>query len=300
MNPEAVRVTDNLGSLPFHKSCFSKNVEAAKYLYQLYPESIDIADYVGNYPIHWCCVFYDQDFELTQFVLQHDRGAVARPNNYGRLPLHIATEEMSFGVVKLVFDAYPEAIYAQCGIYRFTPLQIARNNNFEEAVTFFESQLGFVRQSAEDTAPDENGQLLIHRGLFDKVLRLGTMKLMVKANPPIINAADSGGRIPLHVACQIGDFNIAKFLNETNVDSIEVYDLEGNCALHHASLGGNCDIINCILKKSNHGASARNSDGKLPIQILLYDSDCNRNSLEYVSAIYGLMLAYPNVRDITV
>ena len=298
LNPEAVRATDSFGSLPFHLSCSANNVDTAKYLYQLYPESIYIADSTGYYSIHCLCVRSDGDLGLTLFLLKHDRGAVAKPNNSGALPLHMATEAKTLSFVKLFFDAYPEAIYVQCREY--TPLQIARLSHFEEAVTFFESQLEFLRQSAEDTTPDDNGQLPIHRGLFDKVLRLGTIKLMVKANPTIINASDNQGCITLHIASKVGQLDIAKYLIETNIDSLEVYDLEGNCALHHACLTGNCDIINCIIEKSNHGASVRNSEGKLPIQMLLHDPDCNRNSLEYVSAIYGLLLAYPNMRDIAV
>ena len=312
-NPEAVRVADRYGTLPFHSSCTANNVETAKYLYQLYPESIDIADSAGNYPIHCLCDgYYENDLGLIQFLLKHDRGAVAKPDNPGRIPLHIATISQALrvrniaidfeilSVVKLVFDAYPEAIYVRRG--GDTTLQIARDLHFEEAVTFFESQLDFVRQSAEDTdtTPDQDEQLPIHRGLYNRLLSLGTIKLMVKAIPAIVNAADSRGCIPLHIACQNGDFGIAKYLIETNVDSLEVYDLEGNCALHHACLGGNCDLINYILEKFSHGASVRNSDGKLPVQLLSYDSDCNRNSLGYVSAIYGLLLAYPNVRDIAV
>jgi hypothetical protein len=292
--------------LPFHLACHFKNVDTAKYLFRLYPESIDIACSYGSYPIHHLCYGFCGDnllvdarvLELTQFLLKHDRGAVEKRIILDQIPLHIATfSSQPLSIVKVVFDAYPEAIYAQCGE---TPLQLARRDESRVALeSFFESQLEFLRKFAEVRTQDGNGQLLlIYRGLFNKDLSPGTIKLMVKANPAIIHAADSGGRIPLHAACQIGDFVIAKYLIETNVDSLEVYDLEGNCALHHACLGSNCDLINFILEKSNHGASARNSDGKLPIQMLLHDSVCNRNCLEYVSALYGLLLAYPNVTDI--
>ena len=308
-NPQAVRVTDRYGELPFYLSCYGCpsgiNVETAKYLYELYPESIDIADAMGSYPIHCLCrkgynfKSLGHIFELTQFLLKHDRGAVAKPTNFGRLPLHLAAKGKTLSMVKLVFDAYPEAIYV--GYQGKTFLQIAKGGNRCEAIlTFLKSQLEFARQSAEDTTPDENGQLPIHRGLFDKVLRLGTVKLIVKANPTIINAADNQGCIPLHIACQVGDSDIVENLIETNIDSLEINDFDGNCALHHACLAGNCDIINCILYKSALGSSARNSNGMLPIQVLLYKADCNRGSLEYVSAIYGLLLAYPNVRDIAV
>ena len=301
-NPEVVRVTDPNGWLPFHWSCERKNVETAKYLFQLYPESIDIADIVGDYPIH--AFLWDNriiPLELTRFLLKHDRGAVTRPDQDGYLPLLIATRS-TMDIVRLVFDTYPEAIYEEMHTRRDgegTVLQLARRRRCRgEVLTFFESQLEFVRQSAEETAPDENEQLSIHRGLYSRDLSLGTIKLMVKANPTIISAADSQGCIPLHIACQIRDFDIAKYLIESNIDSLEVYDLKGNCALHRACLAGSCDIINCILEKATHGSSVRNSSGKLPIHLLLYDADINRGSLENVGAVYVLLLAYPDVHDI--
>ena len=85
-----------------------------------------------------------------------------------------------------------------------------------------------------------------------------------------------------------------------------VADSRGNYALHHACLSENLEIISYILEQSSHGASVRNSDGKLPIQLLLYDASyCRngleylyRNGLEYMGAIHCMVCAYPNVRDI--
>ena len=305
-NTEAVRVTDRCGNLPFHLSCAANNVDTAKYLYQLYPDSIDIPISInGLYAIHVALRYKGSTgnrSELIRFLLKHDRGAVTRPDEHGYLPLHIALLVNSIiDVVRLVFDAYPDVIYTEIVMARevITTWRFPRYvEGGEEFATFLESQLEFVRQSAEESTPDENGQLTIHRSLQNRDLSLGTIKLMVKANSTIISAADNQGYIPLHIACQIGDFDIAKYLIETNVDSLEVYDLEGNCVLHHACLAGNSDIINCILEKSAHGSSVRNSEGKLPIQSLLYDADINRDSLEYVGAVYGLLSAYPNVQDI--
>ena len=307
MNPEAVRVTTSCfwGVLPIHISCVRNNVETAKYLFQLYPDSINIpASWNGQYAIHVTLEYVSHGeniSELIRFLLKHDRRAVTIPDFFDFLPLHLAiNENRGMDVVRLVFDAYPEAIYEDRHSIdgEETILQFARRLDRSEVVTFFESQLEFVRQSSEETASDENGQLSIHRGLYSRDLSLGTIKLMVKANPTIISAADNQGCIPLHISCQIGDFDIAKYLIESNVDSLEVYDMEGNCSLHHACLAGNCEIINCILEKSAHGSSLRNSEGKLPIQSLLYDADINRDSLEYVGAVYGLLSAYPNVQDI--
>ena len=306
-NPQAIRAISNVGlTLPFHYSCYENNTETAKYLFRLYPECIDVADDSGNYPIHGLLEWYTKSAdisELTQFLLHHDRGAVTKPNLDGCLPLHIAVyNDRGIDIVKLVFDAHPKAIFIHTETTIFgealTPLQFARDRPLAEVVSYFQRQLEFLRQSEEDTIPDDNGHLTIHRGLYNKELSLGAIKLMIEANPAIINAADNMGRSPLIIALNYGSNKIVKYLIEVDADSTKKSDSRRNFLLHHACLAGNCDIVNFILEKSNHGSSVRNSEGKLPIHLLLYDADCNRDSIEYVSAIHSLLLAYPNVKDI--
>ena len=171
-NPEALKSVDNHGALPFHYSCWANETETAKYLFQLYPECIDVADRGGNYPIH-VLLYGDCDYnilEITQFLLQHDRGAVAKPNNEGYLPLHIAIEEQrGIDVVMEIFDAYPEATSMECSESRLTPLGLAIEMALGDVVAFFEHQLGFVRESEQNTQPDENMQLVIHCGLYNTI-----------------------------------------------------------------------------------------------------------------------------------
>jgi ankyrin repeat protein len=80
---ESVTTADIFGMLPIHNACAYANVEAAKYLYSIYPESINIADEDGCYPLHF--VLYNnmrpsghEDFfkilNLTRFMLLHDQG----------------------------------------------------------------------------------------------------------------------------------------------------------------------------------------------------------------------------------
>ena len=118
---------------------------------------------------------------------------------------------------------------------------------------------------------------------------------MIAANPNSINAADNHGIIPLHIASQVGKLSIVKFLIETNKESLSVSDLKGNSALHHACLQYNCGIVSFILTQTKNceGASVRNSEGKLPIEILLYDSFWDRDSHEYIEAIYYFLCAHP-------
>ena len=284
-NDAALMTPNIMGSLPFHISCIYKNIETAKYLFQMFPESIDIADSMGNYPIHCLLSFGEgKKMELTQFLIERNAGALTKSGARGCLPLHIACIFDELEVVKVIFNAYPEAIYEKNDDGK-TPSQILLTS------PLLDTQLRYIHL-------DEYENLPIHRGLQNGDILLGTIKLIHKANPERIRAADSQGRLPVHIACDSGQFDIVKFLIETDGDSIERYDTEGNCALHHSCIAGDCGIIDYILRQSKHGASIRNSYGKSPIQLLMYDANCNRDSLEYVGAIHCLLLAYPDVKDI--
>ena len=80
--------------------------------------------------------------------------------------------------------------------------------------------------------------------------------------------------------------------------SLQKHDLEHYHAIHIACQLGNFEIINFLLEKSECGLSEKNSDGKLPIQLLLFDADCDRKSLEYTAAVHLLLLKNPAVHDI--
>lgn len=121
---------------------------------------------------------------------------------------------------------------------------------------------------------------------------------MAKANPASLTTADVKGRIPLHIAIRHRDIDVVRHLIEAN--HLKISDKRGNCALQYACLAGKCDIINYFLEQSTHGVSSRNSDGKLPIQLLLYDAECDRDNLEYMGTVHSLLFAYPNVRGIAI
>ena len=312
-NPEAVAVqTNRMGTLPFHISCHKNNAETAKYLFQLHPESIDMPDNKLHYPIHYLLsnhsnyTIYGEKtslFKLTQFLLKHDRGAVTKPDNDGWLPLHHACRFHDLDIVKAIFDAYPEAIHIRNfdGPNGGPPFLLATRNNCDDGIRpYLYTQLQFISLAEEEKVPDGDGQLPIHAALQEKDISLGAVKLMLKANPGSICAADNQGRIPLHIACQFGEIEIVKHLLDADKGSLKTCDLRGNCALHHACLAGNFNIIHFILDQPDHGVSLNNKDGQLPTQLLLFQTNCDRDSFQFMNAIYALLRAYPAIYEIFV
>jgi hypothetical protein len=202
-------------------------------------------------------------------------------------------------VVELVYNANPDAIFIRNNDGNLLALGLARYCNKQDVVAFLETQLQFVLRAHEELLPNDNGQYLIHRVLEIPAVAVGTIKLMVVANPQMLRMTDNQGRTPMHIACEVGKLDVVKFFVEADVSLLKINDSNGNLPIHLACRSGNCYVVSYILEKSTHGASIKNGkrgDGKLPLQLLLFGAgfdDEKRHSLEYVDAVDSLVRAHP-------
>ena len=76
-------------------------------------------------------------------------------------------------------------------------------------------------------------------------------------------------------------------------DSLKVTDFDGNLPLHHACMRGNCDVIPFVIEQSTFGVTLHNSDNQIPLQLLLFESESDRDSLEYLEAVRCLFQVNP-------
>ena len=323
-NPDLVKIPGGEDTLlPIHAACNLgvSHTELIKFLIAQYPESVNIPDANGCYPVHSYVVSNGGRLDVLQLLLKCDEKALSTPNIYGDIPLHNAVKKIdSVDDVKELFNAYPQALYSKdengdtpLDIARFFHENMFRRRNDSATPDFLQDQIDLTNQASQVITPDENGQLPIHRALQRKSAPFGTIKLMVASNPVSVSIADYEGMIPLHIASRSVDLRIVKLLVESNVASLNISDSKGNFPLHHACLGGNCDVVNFILSQSTHGVSKRNTDGKLPIELLFYEvgydyfdenddqwrrdmgrSQEYRDTQEYVEAVYHLLCLYPD------
>ena len=149
------------------------------------------------------------------------------------------------GVVKAIYDAYPEAIDDN---------RIALNiqHYHHQVQTFRNRQLVYARQARDPplmTASDDNGQLPLHTALQDNVT-LCSIKLLLKGNPLALHSPDHGGAIPLHIACHRHDStNVIQYLIDIDTTTLGTVDREGNTALHYACRGAKYQTIAMLLDK---------------------------------------------------
>jgi ankyrin repeat protein len=236
---------------------------------------------------------------MLRFLLERDQGAVLKADGFGWYPLHEASQCYNLTVVELVYNANPDAIFIRDNDGDLLALDLARYCNKQDVVAFLETQLQFVLRAREELLPNDNGEYLIHQAVESSVVAVGTIKLIVQANPQSLRLADSQGRTSMHIACKVGKLEAVKYFAEADASLFQTSDFKGNLPLHLACREGKCNIVSYILEKSTHGASIKNGkrgDGKLPLQLLLFGAgfdDEKRHSLEYVDAVDSLVRAHP-------
>ena len=96
-------------------------------------------------------------------------------------------------------------------------------------------------------------------------------------------------------ACRFGNLNIVKYFVDKHEHSLTNVDNMGNLPLHHACVAAKPNIVSYILKMAHHWVSVQNKEKKLPLELLLWEAVCDRNSIEYVEPITCLLQADPSV-----
>ena len=225
MAPDTLRMGDSL----LHLACRGTNLDTVQYFIKLCPGLIRQPGEGDFYPIHEAAKYLwqvDKEKELQgraeiiRYLLEHDPDGASRENFHTeQLPLHLACESgngvPNFEAVKILYDAYPEAIYEQ-DYKGLTPIDFIfdedsnqnRPGNNSKLTTFFTNQLEFAGPIGDGNAdlsiPTLNGWLPLHLALMSSSdeISLGTIKLIVKGYPDALQVSDDSGALPLHRACQ--------------------------------------------------------------------------------------------------
>jgi len=307
--PESLKIESGDDRLPLHEACIYKRVELVEYLLQEDPESINVRSIAvddlyhssigGLLPIH-----LTEDAETIKVLLKHDPNVALKTNHDGMLPLQLVCggSDVSLSSVKVLYDAYPEAIGAVDHEGR-TLLDLARENNRQRqrqdhnasVISFLEKELVFAQQSRDMmymTLPDEEGYLPLHRALLQGDITLGSIKLLVRGNLSALQVVDRNGVRPIHIACRSATADVVKFLMEAP-NGLDVCDTNKDYPIHYACRAANFDVIKYLVER-NTPVSERNADNKLPFHLLLENEDEQvRKSPAFTEACWHLLRAYP-------
>lgn len=106
---------------------------------------------------------------------------------------------------------------------------------------------------------DENGNSLIHSLMGNNQFYLFRKVLGKTASATIINDVNSDDKTVLHLACELGNYQIADYINYRNPD-LNAQDKNGWTALHYAIQNGNINIIQ-LLMRYRADTSIENNEG---------------------------------------
>ena len=189
-----------------HRACKTRQVEAAKILIA---NGCDVnqADTAGDTPLHYSadcfsdCV-YDREGRLAEIVKQLiEAGAdVNRKNKIGETPLHIAVWKGRIDMIDILTSNKTDINSREK--YGKTPLHFLALTSYINPI-------------------------------YPEELETSIANLLCK-NGAIIDAKDSGGETPLHIASWNGKTRIVEFLINNGAD-VNARDCLGRAPLHYVS-----------------------------------------------------------------
>ncbi|KAL4444736.1 hypothetical protein ABPG74_015944 [Tetrahymena malaccensis] len=123
------------------------------------------------------------------------------------------------------------------------------------------------------------------------------------------NQANSSGQTPLMLACQKGNYDVARFLVSHKSVDINSQDLAGNSSLHYACMYGQRKIVEMLLGQKQVQSYIKNNDEKQPkdmtqdSKILQLFNKFRKVNLDQSyssgSAAMNITLSYINKQDLT-
>jgi ankyrin repeat protein len=219
------------------------------------PTQATTVDRWGRLPAHVVAKNRSDDLGIVRRVFDAYPEALLVPDNGGYLPLHLAAASgaTSFEVLQWIVDAHPEALGlpTNCGLL---PLHCAATNNKMplEMVEFL-----VHRCPASLTVKDERGRTPLHR--VDACFRPDVFRFFAEACPDALAVADNDGRLPRRPPATEGGEGPGTDDNRSQDES------RPECRLHRAiSEMVPLEAIQEILRTDPNSIKAKDSSGQLP------------------------------------
>ena len=180
LNPDAANFADEIdGSYPLHRiaDCRHKqdwDLDGARAVYEANPRAMETTDKNGKFPLHRAAAAYVHQEDLPAQVilgnfLERNPAAASSRDEYGFQPLHLLAMNGS------EWDDQVQAVYAA----------------HEGAVT--------IR-----TGRQINNSLPIHLAAGNPFAGRSFIEKLVALNPRGVSQVNGEGKLPLHLACELG------------------------------------------------------------------------------------------------
>eukprot|EP00599_Poterioochromonas_sp_BG-1_P005042 CAMPEP_0173148664 /NCGR_PEP_ID=MMETSP1105-20130129/9857_1 /TAXON_ID=2985 /ORGANISM="Ochromonas sp., Strain BG-1" /LENGTH=469 /DNA_ID=CAMNT_0014063367 /DNA_START=108 /DNA_END=1518 /DNA_ORIENTATION=- len=248
-DPSAAKLVNSDGDTSFHIALDQEcGCEVLDHLIRSFPEGVDISNDIGYLPLHAACFTKDlpRTKENVEILLHANPNSAQVASASGFLPAHIAAELSTAEVLHSLLSVYPDAVYAPCsGDLDNTPLLRAVISGNEETVRYICQN---YPRAVE--AVNVHGMNSLHIAAENENVNI--MRLLYSACPQNLRRVDREGRYPLHVFVQAHlDVNIENSLETDCLRLLlrhfpEAVNIEDE---HHDTPISLCPFDNKIMKR---------------------------------------------------
>ena len=275
-------IRNNDNELPLHIACEEHSIEVIRLIGEC---DVNAKTSSGDTPLHIVCrrkcyTYYDKKFEaevleIAKHLVKERHCDLTVQNKEKELPLHIACQNCSLDVVKLVSECDVELQTATGD----TPLHIAcrrlRGNN---------GIVDYLLGQCNPTSCNSDGELPLHIACKMHT-KLETVKLLCDCDIDVNTRTFQSGDTPLHYACRYNYHEAVKYLMEEKSGNPSIQNSNGQLPLHIACTNMSFKLVELL---SNYDAdfNCRTLTGDTPLhevcKVNTYFSDERKQVVQFL------------------
>ncbi|XP_067660111.1 putative ankyrin repeat protein RF_0381 [Haliotis asinina] len=235
-----------------HFACIGQNVEIVKYVLTLNIVGINSRDINGWTPV----MNTASDGERGVFNILVDAGAdLSLVNNNKETILHVACQGGNVEIVKVIITSNAVYINSREKGGSIPVMSAARAGH--KAVFDI-----LVEAGADLSLVNNNKETILHVACQGGNVEI--VKVIITSNAVYINSREKGGSIPVMSAARAGHKAVFDILVEAGADLSQVTNKE-ETIFHMACVGGNVEIIKCLMTHGIVDIDSRDRKGWTPV-----------------------------------
>ena len=251
LHPNSIQATLSDGKTALHLACHKakgEDIHVIRYLAYAYPRSLQMADCNGCTPLRIACGFAgEESLSVIGFLVEASPESVRQLDKFGNSVLHWYLQGPSWqthlAIVKLLVEAYPDALRIKDRVNELTPLHIACKRAELDVICYMVEKCPEVLELDGTTTPLHAVSWTMAGSGFFKAstnCRARTLSLLqiLAMSEKAVETKDSQRQTSLHVLCrQRQPREYLQVLIERSPNVTRARDHRGRIPLHAAIEG---------------------------------------------------------------
>jgi len=215
LEPTSISLVNGDGKTLLHIACYNEHLtlEIYQFIFNKWPEAIRMRDDIGSLPIHALSMTYtldeDASIDILQSMLDIDPTFARDRDSFGGYrPIDWAVRGRPFDFCKVLIDLYPESLRDCRPIH-----EACYAGNRDDSVDTIQYMLELYPESINTR--NRNGQLPIHIAAQSGKSKI--IELVLKHDPDAASRKTElphePSELPLHLACKSDNFGVAHIMS---------------------------------------------------------------------------------------